>query len=663
MSGRSMRQRIATTALLFAGGFAVLGARAAQLTVLQGEALAQRATRQHQRAVSIAAQRGAIVDRNGEPLALSQESAAVYMRPRQWAGSAEAARTVARLLDLPPDVVLQRASAEARFVWLRRQVPLERWEAIEDLQLPGIGREPAHQRVYPNGSLAAQVLGFTNVDGHGLEGIERAFDAELGGAVEAMVVGHDARGQQFAVGEGWAEPPPAGAQVELTIDADLQRVAEIELERAVRERRAKAGTLVALDPRTGEVLALANVPLFDPNRAGTAGADERRNRAITDCYEPGSTFKAFLAAAALDAGAVRPDDRVFCENGKWAVGNRVIGDAHPHGTLSFSDVIAQSSNIGSAKVAQRLGTERFAAALDQFGFGRPTGIDLRGEVPGLVRPVAQWRGIHLATTAFGQGIAVTPLQITRAFAAIANGGRLMRPYVVRRITAADGTLRYAARPQEEARVISSETAKAVTEMLVRVTEAGTGKQARIEGIAVAGKTGTAQKVDPHTRRYSARDRMSSFIGYAPAEAPEVVILVVIDSPRTATYGGVVAAPVFRAVTEYALARSGSLTPRRVPEEGKQLAPVEPRLQLIEARLPLPEVAPAAPAEAMTPAVAPDALPSFMGLGMREALVRAQAEGWAVRVEGSGYVVRQDPQPGVVPPAGRGVTLYFGSTLS
>jgi len=676
VNARAMRQRIATTAILFAAVFAALALRAVHLTVLEGEALRERAARQHQQEVPMTAERGPIVDRFGEPLALSRESAAVYVRPREWSVPPDSLRTVARLLELPQDVVLQRASASAPFVWLRRQVPLDRWSAIADMKLPGIGSEPPRQRVYPHGALAGQVLGFTGVDGHGLEGIERGLDAELRGEVEAMVVGHDARGRQFVLGEEWGSLPRAGAQIELTIDAALQRFAEAELERAVHEQQAKAGTLVALDPNTGEVLAMATVPRFDPNQFAAATAGQWRNRAITDCYEPGSTFKAILAAAALGAGVVRPSDRIDCEYGKWAVGNRVIRDSHPHGVLSFADVIAQSSNIGSAKVAERLGSERYGAVLQQFGFGVPTGVDLPGEAGGLLRPTARWGRIHLVTTAFGQGIAVTPLQLARAFAAIANGGQLMRPYVVRRITGPEGVLRYAGHPHNDGQVMARQTADAVTALLVRVTETGTGKQARVDGFTVAGKTGTAQKVDAHTGRYSARDRMSSFVGYVPAEDPALVVLVVIDSPRKATYGGVVAAPVFRAVAEYGLARRGvrpsggglraaalgadaglragdaPLGLRRGEAAGRAAAVAARGDDLLQP-IALAEPDVAAPS---------GGVPAFVGLSMREALVRAHADGWEVRVDGTGYVIRQDPPPGAVPP-GRTVTLHFGSNVS
>ena len=659
MTGRSMRQRIAAVAVLFAVLFSALALRVVQLTTVQAEGLKRRADRQHHRSVQTTATRGSILDRFGEPLALSRDSASVYLRPREFRGQPDAVNIVSRLLDVPRDVVLQRASASAPFVWLRRQVPIEQWNRVEDLKLRGIGSEPTRQRVYPHGQLACHLLGFTNVDGQGLEGIERAFDAELRGGVQALVVGHDAWGRQFELGEdgdGVASPPRAGAHIELPVDVALQRVAEEELERAVRQFQARAGSLVALDPNTGEVLAMANVPRFDPNHTRGVGPDRMRNRVVTDVYEPGSTFKAFLAAAALEEQVVRPEERINCEGGRYAVGNRTIRDAHPHGVLTFSDVIAQSSNIGCAKVAERLGNERFGKAVRGLGFGAPTGIDLPGETAGLLRPVDKWGRIHLVTTAFGQGIAVTPLQMARGFAAIANGGDLLRPYIVKRITDEDGTVRYAATPHLERRVMSRKTAKTVTDMLVGVTEHGTGKQALMEGFRVAGKTGTAQKVDPVTGRYSARDRMSSFIGFVPADNPALVILVVIDSPRTATYGGVVAAPAFRAVAEYGLARRGILP---TVEPAREPAPPAAGLRQAAAARVEPE---AEADDSFEEIAAPGGVPSFLGLPMRDALVRAQADGWTVRVQGSGYVSKQMPMPGAMA-ADRTLTLYFASSAS
>jgi cell division protein FtsI (penicillin-binding protein 3) len=599
--------------------------------------------------MSIAARRGAIVDRFGEPLALTRESADVYVRPRELDDGGRL-ETVARVLDLPADEVADRARRSAPFVWLKRQVTLDRWSALERLGIRGIGSEPTRQRVYPLGPVGGQVLGFTGIDGPGLEGVERLLDTELRGEVDALDVERDARGRRYVV-DGWRRPlPRVGAQVELTLDAGLQRVAEAELERAITEFGARGGSVVVLVPSTGEVLALANVPRFDPNSFAAAPGELRRNRTITDAYEPGSTFKAILAAAAIENGVVEPSDPIFCENGRDRVGGRVIRDSHPYGTLSFADVIAQSSNICSAKIAERLGVARFAAIIERFGFGQPTGVDLPGEAAGLVRAPESWRRINLATIAFGQGIAVTPLQLARAFAAIANGGRLMRPYIVRRAVTERGSVRRLGAPHVDAEVISPATAATLRSLLLRVTESGTGKLARVEGFAVAGKTGTAQKVDPVTGRYHPRERIASFAGFAPAENPEIAVLVLVDSPRKATYGGIVAAPVFRRVVEYGLARRGVRPPPASPTEKRHRT--ENPSELVS-------VSPAPQEEEENEA----GVPSYLGLGMREALVRARAAGFAVRLEGSGYVIGQEPEPGAERDGSGELRLRFGSAAS
>lgn len=645
MTGRAVRLRIATTAGILAMVFAALFGRAVQLTVFDGAELRRLADREHRQRVPMPAKRGPIVDRMGEPLALTRESAAVYLRPRELNAGPEALTAVARLLGLPPRVVQAKAASSAPFVWLSRQVSLDRWATVADLGLSGIGSESARVRVYPQGSLAGHVLGFAGIDGQGLEGIERVLDHDLRGEVEALDVERDARGRRMVMMDGrWRPLPRVGATVELTIDSALQHVAEAELERAVAQFQAEAASAVVLDAFTGEVLAMANVPAFDPNNYASASAEQWRNRVITDFYEPGSTFKAITAAAALDADAVKPEDLVYCENGRYAVGRRVVHDAHPKGTLSFADVIAHSSNIGTAKVAERLGRERFAATIEKFGFGAPTGIDLRGEVGGLVRPADHWGRIHLVTTAFGQGISVTPLQLARAFGAIANGGLVMRPYVVRRVVDEEGRVLRVGTPTVQARAMSPETAAVLTTILRGVVERGTGKQAQMDGFAVAGKTGTAQKVEHG--RYSARKRMSSFVGFVPADRPELVILVLLDSPRKATYGGTVAAPAFRQIAEFGLSRRG-VRPYAapVPDPVPVPAPARHRVQAAAYHPP--------------PEPLPGGVPSFLGLSMRDALVQARQAGLSARIDGSGYVTAQDPAVGAAP-VGTTLSLHFGS---
>lgn len=645
MTGRAARFRILTTAVVCVCVLIGLSLRAMQLTVLDAGTLQRKATRQHQQEVRLPPARGTILDRSGEMLAITRESAAVYVRPAQLAGEPGAISRVAGLLDVPTDVMLMKAMSREPFVYLNRRVSLDRWSAVEELQVSGIGSEPSRMRYYPYGALAGQVLGFTGVDGQGLEGIERQLDAVLRGEVDALDVERDARGRRIAVDGRWRPLPRVGAQIELTIDAALQHVAERELANAVHEFEADAGVAVVMAPDTGEILAMANVPLLDPNAPTDTAVAARKNRIITDFYEPGSTFKVFLAAAALDQGIVRPEDKIFCENGNYPVGNRVIHDSHPHGTLTFAQVVQQSSNIGCAKIAERLGTERYAHAIEQFGFGQPTNVELPGESAGRVRPSSRWGRIHLVTTAFGQGIAVTPLQLTRAFAAIANGGLLLRPRIIRRISDENGEAQFVSTPHVEQRVVSEATAHTLTDILVGTVENGTGKAARMPGFAVAGKTGTAQKVEVGGR-YSKRARMSSFIGYVPAERPRLVILVTLDTPRKATYGGVVAAPTFRRIAEYALERMGIRPAPLPPDElpGVQLA------------------AEVSPIEVADDAPVVVGIPSFIGLSMRDALVQAQRLGWNVQVEGSGYVTGQDPAPGAAPHGDR-LALKFGAPVT
>lgn len=639
MRAGMLRMRIAATAGIFFMLFVVVLGRAFQLCVLEGSSLRELASRQHRDRVPLPPERGPIVDRHGDPLALTVESAAVYVRPHKLGPSRDIVPLLSGTLHLSTDSLAQKINTSKRFVWLLRGATPEQAEAVEELALPGVGSKSARRRLYPRGNLAGQVVGFAGVDSQGLEGVELSYDHDLHGALESLSVERDARGRQMLTEGAWRPLPRQGAKVELTIDAGLQQVAQTQLEAAVAARHAAAGVAVVMDPSTGEVLALANVPTFDPNQAATSRPERWRNRCISDTYEPGSTFKGVLAAAALEARVVRPEDRVFCEHGHYAVGNRVVHDHEPYGWLTFADVIKHSSNIGAGKVGERLGAERFSQTIKAFGFGEPTRIDLPGEVAGPVRPVQKWGRINVVTTSFGQGISVTPLQLLRAYGAIANGGKLMRPYVVRRIIAPDGTVLRENKPEAVNQPISPQTAAVVTQLLQGVVEGGTGTQARIDGISVAGKTGTAQKVEHG--HYSTRDRVSSFIGFVPADTPRFVILVIIDSPRTATYGGIVAAPVFRQIAEYGLDRLGL----RVASMSMPATETEAnKVRLVN----------------WTAADAERGMPSFIGLSMRQALIQAARAGWDVQANGSGYVLAQDPSPGAERAPSRKLHLRFGS---
>jgi cell division protein FtsI (penicillin-binding protein 3) len=541
----------------FGALFVVVAVRAGQLTMIRGQRLAGLAHQQQHRTVELAPLRGPIVDRRGELLALTIDAKSLYAHPKVLRGDTEKIGPLAEALGLSEQDVQRKVAGTAPFVWLKRVAEPREVDAVVAVGARGVGALPARRRVYPRGKLAGHVLGFAGVDAQGLEGVERFYDRLIRPPSQVVEVSYDAWGRKM-VTQDLGSAAAQGARVELTIDASLQAIVERELARGVTATHALAGTALVLDPRTGAVLAIANVPSFDPNDVGAAEPAARRNRAVTDMFEPGSTFKAILAAAALDFGVVTPDEPVFCEDGRYRVGRHVIRDHKPHEWLTFAEVVQYSSNIGTVKVAETLGAERFYSYVRAFGFGEKTGIDLPGEVAGQVRPIERWAPIHLATTSFGQGIAVTPVQLARAFAAIANGGHLVRPHIVRRIVAADGTALMESEPEMQRRVLRRDTATRVSMLLRRVVEerGGTGQRARLPGIAVAGKTGTAEKVDPSTGGYSPTARVASFAGFVPADAPRAVIVVLIDEPQTARYGGVVAAPVFREIAAAFLARFG-----------------------------------------------------------------------------------------------------------
>ncbi len=436
------------------------------------------------------------------------------------------------------------------------------------------------------------------------------------------------RGFEEARAQSEGDPAPR-ATLELTIDARLQAMVERELALGVQKARAEAGTAILLDPHSGAVLALANVPTYDPNAPGLADPTRRRNRSVTDPVEPGSTFKAFTFAAALEEGAVSIDDVIDCENGAYRVGRRTVHDHHRYELLRIPEILQFSSNIGTLKIARALGRDRLSEYLRGFGFGRPTAIDLPHESAGIMRPHDRWADIDFANISFGQGIGVTPIQLAAAFGAIANGGVLYQPYVLQRAVDAGGNVLLdwdrTERRAASRRVVGRETAFAVSDMLELVVTEGTGKNGAIAGVRVAGKTGTAQKVDPETKRY-ADQRLASFIGFAPADDPALVTVVLIDNPQGIKYGGVVAAPVFREITERALAHLGRRP--RIP------APA----------LPVLPVAQHATVERIEP-VPPGGVPSFLGASLRRALELARREGLRVDVRGTGFVREQEPPAG------------------
>lgn len=652
---RGRRARVVVIAALLTLCFLLLLGRAIDLAVLRGPEFARQAARQHHEEVALVPHRGEVVDRNGDLLALSLDVPSIYVRPKELGDDRSRLTDVARALHVPMTRLQPRIAREP-FVWLKRQALPRELSSVIDLRVSGVGHIDEPRRVYPHGDLAAHVLGFVGMDAQGLSGLERRFDREIRGEPVRFAVDRDARGREF-MRAAFADAPTQGSRVELTLDEKIQAVTERELAAGVANARAAGGAAVVLDPTTGEILALANVPTFNPNDRSDWGnprhKDRVRNHAISDPYEPGSTFKAILAASALEDHVVTPTERFFCENGAYHVGKWTIHDSHPHGWLSFAEVVQFSSNIGASKVGDRLGRERYYGWLRRFGFGQRSGVELPDESPGILRDGKTWARIDLLTHSFGQGVSVTPVQMVAAYAAIANGGMLMRPYLVRRITAANGEVSLEHEPEAVRRVISQRTSEVTTELLRRVVEekGGTGSQARLDDFMVAGKTGTAQKVDARTHVYSSK-RIGSFVGFVPADHPRAVILVLIDEPGTSSYGGVVAAPVFRNIAAATMALmhvQPTVRPATTPVGRKQpvqagRGKVVPAVDKNRPPAPAPHVELAAVPPVEGPVPEPGT-PSFLGLSLREALTRAHADGWTVDVRGTGWVAEQSPPPG------------------
>lgn len=547
------RGRRYITLLLLLCGFGVVLFRLATLQVLQAAELTVKADRQHQKTVSLEGVRGTIVDRHGKMLAMNLEVPSVFGVPTALDSPAKTARSLSPVLHVRADELERKLRQDRGFVWLARKLDPEQGRRLERMPMEGIGIVLEGRRFYPKGPLLSHVLGFAGMDGDGLEGIERRYESHLHGEKRVTVLQRDALGRTVFPKELSNEQSPApGHQLILTIDEVIQYVVEKELEEAVARAEAKSGTMIVLDPSTGALLASAVSPRFDPNAVSALRPDRWRNRALTDAYEPGSTMKAVLAAAAIEERVMKPDTMVFGEQGRMAIGNTMIHDHEKLGWLSFAQVIQKSSNVGAAKAGMALGEQRFYRYLQSFGFGERTEIDLPGEAAGLLKHPRDWGGRTLASVSMGQEIGVTPMQMVSAVAAIANGGVLMRPYVVSEIRDAQGQTLKEVLPHVKRRVISPETARTVTTILEGVVTDGTGGKAAIAGFRVAGKTGTAQKIDSRTGRYSATQFVSSFVGYVPANNPRLAMIVLIDEPRGESWGGTVAAPVFNRVGEQVL---------------------------------------------------------------------------------------------------------------
>jgi cell division protein FtsI (penicillin-binding protein 3) len=654
-----LRFRIFTLLIFFLVLFIALISRAFQIQVLSGKGLKNLADRQHTKTLYIEPERGIIFDRNGEKLAASIMVDSVCADPSKISNPAEVAEKIASVLHAEKDPILKKLSGSKNFCWLARKIRPDEAKKIESLNIEDVYLVKEPKRFYPNGELAGRLIGFVGLDCVGLEGLELKYDNYLRGAPEKLTWARDARGKRlFPRIEKTSTKQDEGYHLLLTIDSRIQHIVESSLTEAITEKGAKGGFAIVMDTKTGEVLALADKPGFNPNKFSSYGNGKGINRIISDCFDPGSTFKPFLAAGALEENIVTETSRFNCENGMYVVADRVIHEANrkKYGALSFYEILKYSSNIGCVKISEKLGKENFYHYITQFGFGSKTGIDLPGESGGLLRPAHKWTRVDTSTIAFGQGVSVTAIQLITALSAIANEGMLMKPYIVRAVVDKKGNVIKKFSPTPVRRVISQETAKRLSLILKGVVgeSDGTGKKAQIANVSVAGKTGTSQKFDFARRAYSSEKVRTTFMGYFPVEDPQIAILITLDEPQRDKWGGVAAAPVFKKIGEQIVTcfkTNIRENPFTVPLEDPLYK--NPNIKLVS-----------------TPAIISRQsdmdtsdepfMPDFRGMTIREVLKKANEKDIDIKVVGNGWAVSQEPKPGTSLKGNRSCTVSFSS---
>lgn len=545
-----MHKRLFFLKLAITALFAIVIFRLILIMFVEHETYFARAKIQQIKKEEITPKRGNIYDRKGRELAVSLEKESLFVDPLALRDYKDIEKLKA-YVKVNAHLLENSTNRNRRFIWIERKIDSHMANQIKALKIEGLGFVTEGARFYPKGFLASHIIGFVNIDEQGIEGLESYYDRYLRAQKSAKTVLRDARGKKLSEGN---LDEIKGNDLFLTIDEGLQYIVEKHLDWTVKKWQANSAIAIMMDPFTGEILALANRPTYDPNSLKSLKNPAIiRNRAITDLYEPGSTFKIVTATAALEEGIVKTNTKFDCSLGHIEVGGKKVKDAHKHGVLTFEEVIQKSSNVGTIKIAMMLGRERLYNYIKKFGFGEKTGVDLPGEISGYVRPLSRWSGTSMGAIPIGQEVGVTALQILRAYSAIANGGYLVKPYVVSEIRSPEGKIVYKAVIDRE-RIVSEKTAYTLREILKKVTqEGGTATTAKVEGNNVAGKTGTAQKYDPKTKRYSKDKYVSSFVGFIPAENPRIALIVVVHDPRGAHYGGVVAGPVFRAISDEAMA--------------------------------------------------------------------------------------------------------------
>jgi cell division protein FtsI/penicillin-binding protein 2 len=648
-----VRSRLIVCAAIFAFWTAAIEARLIYLQVIDHADLMSRADRQQMRTVVPPAKRGDIFDRNGRLLAYSVDADTVAADPSEIDEPDKVASPLCAALDGCTSErraeIGRKLRRRGAFVYIARQISPSEARKVRDLKLPGVMLLKESRRYYPKAELAAHILGYVGLDNVGLGGVESAFDSDIRGKDGKVLILTDAKQQTLF--SRVDRPATAGAALELTVDQYLQYVAERELRAGVEENHAAGGTALIMNPRTGEILALANWPTFNPNAFARADEDARRNRAIQDLYEPGSTFKIVTASAALEHGIIKPDTPIETSPGYITFGPRIIHDTHHYGLLSFTDVIVKSSNVGAIKVGLRLGPQLLGEYVNRFGFGQALAPDFRGETPGIVWSPDRLDSSALASVSMGYQVGVTPLQMATAVSAVANGGHLVQPHVVRAVIKENKRFDRPFRILHEA--IAPDTAATLTQIMEQVVERGTAKAAQIPGYTIAGKTGTAAKL--LNGRYQKSDYNASFVGFIPSRKPALTILVVIDSPHGNGYtGGAVSAPVFKRIAEASVTYLG-IPPTIDPLPPVIITPHEPNRQGGAVTPTVLNVGPTAP----PPFTDNGLMPDLRNLSARDALRYLSRLGMAARMSGDGFVMSQKPEPGTVLVRGDACELKLG----
>jgi len=612
---------------LFGLALAGLWFRAGWVQIHDSEKLAAKADRQSHATEYVFGARGHIFDRNGQMLATSVESKSICAHPYKIKDVDVAADALSRELGLTRSTVYKKLKSKKNFVYIKRQVTDRESSAVLKAKLPGVVLSSEYSRIYPNGHLAGQLLGFVDIDGKGREGVELLFNNRMKPSKAEFRVQRDRKNGRFQLDPSKQEVSVNGEDVQLTIDTHIQHAAEQALAKSIAKYDARAGIVLVVDVSTGDILAMANQPFFNPNTVRVSKASQRRLRPLTDIYEPGSTMKPILFAAALEEGIIEPETPIFCEGGRWRVGGKTIRDTHPEKWLPAHKVLRYSSNIGSAKIGIDLGATVYHNYLTQLGFGEKTGLGLPGESSGILRAAPKWTSVDLAAISFGQAIGTTAVQMAKAFLCIANEGATKELNLIRTPESA--------RKNASVQVFSPETANTVLSMMKDVVhEDGTGRSARIEGITMAGKTGTAQKASP--KGGYGDQYLSSFVALVPAEDPELLVITMIDEPQKANYGSMVAAPVCREVTVRTLAYHGKLSETLVAEDAETIEMDEIIEEPLNQAVPQPVQA----------TVTADRVPNIAGMPVRRALEVLVKMGIVPVLKGQGMTVkRQEPAAG------------------